>query len=76
MSQNLKTGDLVKVIAGDHKGQTAKIIKMLPTKNQALLEGLGVRERHIKATAVNPKGGKKTVHLGIHLSNLQKVEGK
>ena len=28
MAQNLKVNDQVKIIAGDHKGETAKIVKM------------------------------------------------
>lgn len=76
MAQNLKTGDNVKIIAGDNKGKTGKIVKMDKAGHKAMIEGIGVRERHIKATQFNPKGGKKTVHLGIDLSNLKKVEGK
>ena len=75
MSKNLKTGDKVKVIAGGNKGKTGKIVKMDVKGHKAFIEGIGVRERHMKATQFNPKGGKKTIHLGIDLSNLKK-EGK
>jgi hypothetical protein len=43
--------------------------------HKAMIEGIGIRERHIKATQFNPKGGKKDIHVGIDLSNLKK-EGK
>ena len=75
MAQNLKSGDMVKIIAGDHKGQTGKIVKMDRAAQKAMIEGIGIRERHIKATQFNPKGGKKDIHVGIDLSNLKK-EGK
>ncbi len=75
MAQNLKTGDTVKIIAGDNKGKTGKIVKMDRTAGKAMIEGIGIRERHMRATQFNPKGGKKTIHLGIDLSNLKK-EGK
>ncbi|MBF1034610.1 MAG: KOW motif-containing protein [Candidatus Nanosynbacter sp.] len=75
MAQNLKSGDMVKIIAGDHKGQTGKIVKMDRVAHKAMIEGIGIRERHIKATQFNPKGGKKDIHVGIDLSNLKK-EGK
>ena len=75
MAQNLKSGDIVKIIAGDHKGQTGKIVKMDRVAHKAMIEGIGIRERHIKATQFNPKGGKKDIHVGIDLSNLKK-EGK
>lgn len=75
MAQNLKSGDMVKIIAGDHKGKTGKIVKMDRAAHKAMIEGIGIRERHIKATQFNPKGGKKDIHVGIDLSNLKK-EGK
>ena len=72
MAQNLKTGDKVMVIAGDNKSKTAKIIKVKDGK--AYLEGIEIRERHMKKTYLNPKGGKKDIHVGIVLSNLKLVE--
>ncbi len=76
MKTTIKAGDMVKIIAGDNKGKTAKVVKVSPKENKAFLEGIEVRERHLRATQFNPKGGKKTVHLGIDLSNLKKEEGK
>ena len=75
MAQNLKTGDKVKVISGDNKGKSGKIVKMDLKNHKAMVEGIGVRERHLKKTQFNPAGGKKTIHVGIDLSNLKK-EGK
>ena len=72
MAQNLKTGDKVMVIAGDNKGKTAKIVKVKDGK--AYLDGIEVRERHMRKTYLNPKGGKKEIHVGIDLSNLKLVE--
>jgi large subunit ribosomal protein L24 len=73
MSKNfVKTGDKVMVIAGDNKGKTAKIVKVKDGK--AYLDGIEVRERHMKKTYLNPKGGKKEIHVGIDLSNLKLVE--
>ncbi len=72
MAQNIKTGDKVMVIAGDNKGKTAKIVKVKAGK--AYLEGIEIRERHMKKSYVNPRGGKKDIHVGIDLSNLKLVE--
>ena len=75
MKQNIKTGDTVTIIAGDNKGKSGKVVKMDFKNHQAMIEGIGVRERHLRATQFNPKGGKKDIHVGIDLSNLKK-EGK
>lgn len=71
MAQNLKSGDIVKVISGDEKGKSAKIVSIDKKAGKACLEGIGLVERHVKATYYNPKGGKKTIHVGIDLSNLK-----
>lgn len=75
MAQNLKSGDKVKIIAGDNKGKTGKIVKVDKKAGKAMIEGIGVVERHMRKTQYNPVGGKKTIHVGIDLSNLKK-EGK
>lgn len=74
MAKGLKINDKVLVIAGDHKGKEAKIVRIDRAAKKAMLEGIGQVERHLKKTQFNPAGGKKTVHLGIDLSNLKLVE--
>lgn len=73
MAQNLKTGDTVKIISGSHKGKSGKIIKMDRENRKAFVENIGVRERHMSANQFR-QGGKKTIHLGIDLSNLKLTE--
>ncbi len=75
MSKSLKTGDKVKVLAGDFKGTVAEIVKIDKKAGKAMLKDLNIVERHMRKTVYNPQGGKKNVHVGIDLSNLQK-EGK
>lgn len=74
MAQNLKSGDKVTIIAGGNKGESGKIVKMDRKNNLAFVEGIGIRERHMSANAYR-QGGKKEIHVGVHLSNLKK-EGK
>ena len=72
--KSLKVGDKVTVISGSHKGKTAKIVGIDRVKGLAMLENIGVVERHMRKSYINPTGGKKTVHRGIDLSNLKLVE--
>lgn len=76
MKSHLITGDTALIISGEHKGKSGKVVKIDKKANKAMIDGIGVRERHMRATSINPKGGKKTIHLGIDLSNLKKVEEK
>ena len=73
MAQNLKTGDTVKIISGDHKGKTGEIVSIDRANRKAMIKDINVRTRHMKATQFNPQGGKKTVHQGIDWSNLVKT---
>lgn len=74
MAKGLKINDKVLVISGDNKGKEAKIVKIDRTAGKAMLEGIEVRERHMRKSYLNPAGGKKTIHVGIDLSNLKLVE--
>ena len=74
MAKRLKVGDKEKVIAGDHKGEIAEIVKVDRKAGKAFLKDIEVRERHLKRTQFNPKGGEKTIHLGIDFSNLKKED--
>lgn len=74
MAKCLKVGDRVKVIAGDHKGEVASIVKVDKQNHKAMLKDIGIRTRRTKATKYNPRGGKKDIHVGIDLSNLQRED--
>ena len=71
--KRIKKGDTVKVISGDNKGTTAKVLAVLTSKNAVLLEGIGQKHRHIKPNQLNPRGGSKEVHLPTPLSKVALV---
>ena len=49
----IKTGDTVRVIAGDHKGSEGKIVKVLLEKNKVIVEGVNMVKKHMKPSAVS-----------------------
>ena len=70
----IKTGDSVKVIAGDHKGEEGKIVKIFVDKNKAIVEGVNMISKHTKPSADNPQGGIVKREAALHISNLMLVE--
>ena len=66
----IKTGDTVRVIAGDHKGSEGKILKLFTDKDKAIVEGVNLVKRHTKPNAQNPQGGIIEKEAAIHVSNL------
>lgn len=72
----IKTGDTVRVMAGDHKGQEGKVQKVLIEKNKAIVEGVNLVSKHQKPSAANPQGGIKKMEAAIHISNLSLIDKK
>jgi large subunit ribosomal protein L24 len=72
----IKTGDTVKVIAGDHKGQEGKVQKVLIDKSKAIVEGINLVKKHTKPSAKNPQGGIVEKEAAIHISNLSLLTPK
>ncbi|MCB4799258.1 50S ribosomal protein L24 [Neotamlana laminarinivorans] len=72
----IKTGDTVKVIAGDHKGSEGKVQKVLIEKNKAIVEGVNLVKKHTKPSAQNPQGGIVEKEAPIHISNLSLLTSK
>ena len=66
----IKSGDTVRVIAGDHKGSEGKVLQVLRDKNKAIVEGVNMVKKHMKPSAQNPQGGIIEKEASIHLSNL------
>ena len=66
----IKTGDNIKVIAGDHKGSEGKVIKIFKASNTALIEGINMVKKHNKPSSKNPKGGITDIEAPINISNI------
>ena len=67
----IRKDDLVKIIAGDHKGTTGKVLSI--TSKGALIEGVGLGHRHVKPSQLNPRGGSKDIHVAMPLHKVALV---
>ncbi|MEW5676362.1 50S ribosomal protein L24 [Flavobacterium enshiense] len=72
----IKSGDVVKVIAGDHKGAEGKVLRVLREKNKAVVEGVNLVSKHTKPSAKNPQGGIVKKEAPIHISNIALIDPK
>lgn len=70
----IKTGDKVRMTAGDHKGQEGKVLVVLTGKNKAIVEGANIISKHEKPSASNPQGGIVKREAPIHISNLSLID--
>jgi large subunit ribosomal protein L24 len=76
MKLKIKTGDNVRVIAGDHKNSEGKVLSVDREKNKAIVEGVNLVSKHEKPSAKNPQGGIVKKEAAIHISNLSLIDPK
>lgn len=72
----IKSGDVVRVIAGDHKGSEGKILRVIRDKNKAIVEGVNMVSKHTKPSAKSPQGGIVKKEAAMHISNLSLIDPK
>ena len=72
----IKSGDTVRIIAGDHKGSEGKVLTVFRDKNKAIVEGVNMVKKHMKPSAQSPQGGIVEKEAAIHISNLSLLTGK
>ena len=72
----IKTGDTVRIIAGDHKGTEGKVMTVNREKNKAIVEGTNMVSKHQKPSAQNPQGGIVKKESPINISNLSLIDTK
>lgn len=70
----LKSGDTVKVIAGDHKGSEGKVLQIIKDKDRVLVEGVNLVSKHTKPSAQSPQGGIVKKEASLHISNVMLVD--
>jgi len=70
----IKSGDTVKVIAGDHKGSEGKVLQIIKDKDRVLVEGVNLVSKHTKPSAQSPQGGIVKKEASLHISNVMLVE--
>ena len=71
VKMHVKTGDLVKVIAGKDKGKVGKITNVDRKRGEVVMEGVNVRTKHMKPQMDDEEGRIVKVEFPIHHSNVQ-----
>ena len=74
MASRIKKGDLVVVISGRNKGDSGRVLKMMPN-DRVLVEGVNRVKRHQSARRFS-EAGIVEKELPIHVSNVMPVDPK
>ena len=69
-----KTGETVKVIAGNDRGRTGAVRQILKKTNRVIVEGVNLRWKHRKPTQQSPQGERIQSESPIHVSNVMHLD--
>jgi large subunit ribosomal protein L24 len=72
MKLSILKGDTVKVITGNDKGKTGRVIAVDRGSMRITVEGINVRKHHKRPNQLNPQGGIVEQENSIHYSNVIK----
>ncbi|EJM0816625.1 50S ribosomal protein L24 [Campylobacter jejuni] len=70
----IKKGDSIKVITGDDKGKTGKVLAVYPKTLKVVVEGCKIAKKAIKPSEKNPNGGFINKEMPMDISNVAKVQ--
>jgi large subunit ribosomal protein L24 len=70
----IKKGDLVVVRSGADAGKRGRVLRIIPGKDRAVVEGVSVRFKHLKKSQKHPQGGRVQRETPLHLSKLMPVD--
>lgn len=71
---HIKKGDTVKILSGDDKGKTGKVVRAFPATGKILVEGVNVMKRHERSRKQGTKGQIVDRAMPLHASKAAKVE--
>lgn len=72
----IKKGDIVYVTTGKDSGKKGKVLRVLPTENRIVVEGINRVKKHQKPNRSIPQGGILRIESPLNASNVMIVCGK
>jgi large subunit ribosomal protein L24 len=76
MAAKIKKGDRIVVLTGKDKGRQGNVLRVYPTAQRVMVEGLNMVQRHTRPTQTDPQGGIKNKEASIHVSNVAIVDSQ
>ena len=76
MAIRIRKDDVVEVIAGEHKGERGKVLKVIPKDGKVLVQGVNMVYRHVRPSRKSPQGGRLQKEAPMHISNVLPIDDK
>jgi large subunit ribosomal protein L24 len=71
----IKSNDTVKVISGEDRGTTGKVVRVDLKKGKLVVEGVNRVYKHVRRSQKNPQGGRLSKEMPVQISNVLLVCG-
>jgi len=65
--------DTVLVLTGASRGKKSRVLSVDKKGGKVVVEGVAVRQKHVRRSRRNPQGGRLSMEMPIPLSNVQVV---
>jgi large subunit ribosomal protein L24 len=75
MAAKIRKGDRVIVLTGRSKGKIGEVLKVMPKESRALVQGVNIVKRHVRAS-MRTQGGIVEQEAPIAISNLAHLDPK
>ncbi len=72
----IKKNDQIVVLAGEDKGKRGKVLKVIPSKERVIVEGINFISRHMRPSQSMPQGGIVKKEAALHVSNVMVIDPK
>jgi len=69
MASKIKKGDTVIMLTGRDKGRSGEVLKVLPSENRVLVDGVNMVKKHRKPSPASA-GGIESIAAPVHISNV------
>lgn len=67
---HIRAGDTVRVICGDDKGVSGKVLKIDRQAGKLVVEGVNRVYKHVRRSQRNPQGGRLSKEMPVQISNV------
>jgi large subunit ribosomal protein L24 len=74
MAARIKKGDKVLVVSGASKGSRGEVLRVIPSEDRAVVQGVAVAKHHTKSRGPGQEGGIIEREAAVHLSNLALID--
>ena len=72
----IKKNDQVKMLIGEYRGKTGKVLRVLANENKVIVENLNLVKRHRKPRKEGEKGQRVEIPRAVNISNVMLICSK